>query len=77
MEEREYVTLEDGNDYIVIDEIDGYVYLAREDDVTEFCIRKVEEDMGCEFFVGLKDEEELNVAMKKFMSQHKNDLDSI
>ena len=50
--EVEYVTLEDGNDYFVVDIIDHYVYLKKEEDDKTFEVREVvKEDNGEEFFV--------------------------
>ena len=39
--EVEYVTLEDGKDYFIVDIIDDYVYLKKEDDDKTFQIRKI------------------------------------
>lgn len=74
MEEMEYVTLEDGKDYFVMDIIDDYAFLVSENDVGAFCVRKIEKEGEEEFFVGLSDSDEFDEAMLKFSHKHKNRL---
>ena len=71
--EVEYVTLEDGNDYFVVDIIDHYVYLKKEDDDKIFEIREVvKEDNGEEFFVELDSQEEYEKALLLFTKKYVN-----
>ena len=73
MVEVEYVTLEDGNDYFVVDIIDHYVYLKKEDDDKTFEIREVvKEDNGEEFFVELDSQEEYEKALLLFTKKYVN-----
>lgn len=73
MVEVEYVTLEDGNDYFVVDIIDHYVYLKKEDDDKIFEIREVvKEDNGEEFFVELDSQEEYEKALLLFTKKYVN-----
>ena len=55
--EVEYVTLEDGSDYFIVDIIEKYVYLKKEDDE--------------ETFVGLDDEKEINEVFEEFKTRNK------
>ena len=76
MEELEIITLDDGRDYIITDEflIDGvkYVYLTLEGDIGTFCIRKINIINNEEYLVGLKDRNEFNMALEKFMEKNIN-----
>lgn len=71
MEELEYVTLEDGHDYFVVDVIEDYAYLSREDDLNAFCIRKIKKEGTEEFFIGLKDDQEFDKALLEFTKKHR------
>lgn len=73
--EVEVVTLEDDNNYIIIDTIDDYVYLVNEDNPESFCIRKIELEGDEEFFVGLNDGKEFDKALLKFTKKHKSELE--
>lgn len=77
MEELEVIKLDDGFDYIVTDEvmIDGvkYVYLTKEDDIALFCIRKINIINNQEYLVSLKDKNEFNLALEKFLEKNKNE----
>ena len=76
-EEIEVVTLENGLDYMVIDEIPNgsvkYVYLANVDDEKDTCIRKVTVEDGEEIINGLDSSQELDKALLLFAKKHKND----
>ena len=76
-EEIEVVTLENGLDYMVIDEIPNgsvtYVYLANVDDEKDTCIRKVTEVDGEDIINGLDSEDEFNKALLLFTKKHKKD----
>ena len=76
MEEVEVVTLEDGKDYVIVDEINSYVYLVNKEDSKSFYIRKVEKEMDDEFFVELSGENEFNKALLEFTKKHKDILKS-
>ena len=69
--EVEYVTLEDGKDYFIVDIIDDYVYLKKEDDDKTFQIRKiVREADDCEYFYELDNVEMYNDALTKFSKKY-------
>lgn len=69
--EVEYVTLEDGCDYFVVDIIDNYVYLKKEDDDKTFEIRElVIENNGEEFFAELIDQEDYKKALMLFTTKY-------
>lgn len=70
----ESVTLENGNEYVIIDEIvhngNHYVYLTNINNKEDICIRKsVQKDDG-EYFEGLKDESELQNALILFANKN-------
>ena len=75
-EELEIITLDDGKDYIVTDEIIiddvKYVYLTDEADIGSFCIRKINIINNEEYLVGLKDRNEFNMALEKFIEKNIN-----
>lgn len=75
-EELEIITLDDGKDYIVTDEIIiddvKYVYLTDEADIASFCIRKINIINNEEYLVSLKDRNEFNMALEKFMEKNIN-----
>ncbi len=75
MENLEYITLEDGQDYFIIDEITenniSYLYLTNENNEEDFCIRKM--GKGNEVFK-LDNEIEFDKALLYFTKKHKNDL---
>ena len=77
MEELEIITLDDGKDYIVTDEIIiddvKYVYFTDEADIASFCIRKINIINNEEYLVGLKDRNEFNMALEKFLEGNQND----
>ena len=76
-EEIEVVTLENGLDYMVIDEIPNgsvtYVYLANVDDEKDTCIRKVTKVDGEDIINGLDSSEEFDKALLIFAKKHKGD----
>lgn len=65
--EMKCIKLEDGLEYMVLDEIDceinTYVYLSNVEDPEDFCIRKVENDKNEELLVGLDSNEEFDKAL--------------
>lgn len=72
MTEKEFVTLEDGLDYIVLDIINDYAYLVLESDPKAFCIRKIKKmDDLEEYFVGLDNDKEFDKALLLFTDKHK------
>ncbi len=78
MEEmNEYITLEDGIDYFIIDEIEEngntYLYLTNENDVEDFCIRKMADNNKV---VALDNEEEFKKALLYFTKKHKEELNT-
>lgn len=76
MEMIDVVTLEDGINYEVVDEliIDNvrYVYLSNENDSSCICIRKVNVINGDECLVNLDNEEEFKKVLKEFIEKHRN-----
>jgi hypothetical protein len=77
-EEIEIVTLEDGIDYMVLDEIKSsgvtYVYLANVDDEKDICVRKVTKVKGKEIINGLDSKTELEKALLLFAKNHQDEL---
>ncbi len=78
IKEYDSVTLEDGEEYIILDEIDidgdRYVYLSNENDNHRFKVRKAKKVGNIEMFVGLDSDDEFDKAMLYFSKKHKNDL---
>ena len=78
MEEVKIIDLEDGS-YIISDEIilnnTKYIYLTKENDMMDFCIRKIVMENGEEFIDALDTEEEFDRAMQVFLQKHKQDLE--
>ena len=79
MEEVKIIDLEDGS-YIISDEIilnnTKYIYLTKENDMMNFCIRKIVMENGEEFIDALDMEEEFDQAMQAFLQKHKQDLEN-
>lgn len=79
MEEVKIIDLEDGS-YIIGDEIilnnTKYIYLTKENDMMDFCIRKIVMENGEEFIDALDTEEEFDRAMQVFLQKHKQDLEN-
>ena len=79
MEEVKIIDLEDGS-YIISDEIilnnTKYIYLTKENDMMDFCIRKIVMENGEEFIDELDTEEEFDRAMQVFLQKHKQDLEN-
>lgn len=77
MKEVDIITLEDGKDYMVVDEFEinkvKYVYLTDENDVANFCIRKINIINNEEYLVGLDSEDEFKNALQEFVNRNKND----
>ena len=71
------VKLEDGLEYMVIDEIDSndttYVYLANANDETDFCIRKVNNLVNESKLIGLDSNTEFYNALLLFTNKHTDD----
>lgn len=79
MGEVKIIDLEDGS-YIISDEIilnnTKYIYLTKENDMMDFCIRKIVMENGEEFIDALDTEEEFDRAMQVFLQKHKQDLEN-
>jgi hypothetical protein len=71
---EEFITLNDGLDYLILDEIKNgdakYLYLANPDKNSEFVIKKEEIKEGRAYLLGLQDEKEFELALKIY--QQKN-----
>lgn len=75
------VTLEDGIEYAVIEEIvhddNKYVYLTNVNDYEDFCIRKIIVEGNEEFIIGLNDDAEFDLALMLFAKNHKGEIGKI
>lgn len=73
----EVVTLEDGKDYMVTAELEinniKYLFLTNEDDVADFCLRKINTINNNEYLVGLNDKEEVIKVLQEFTNKFKNE----
>ena len=71
-----FVTLENGIDYMIMQEITNgnikYLYLVNENDENDFCIRKVIIEDNDKMLSALDSEEELKLALDLFKSNSKN-----
>lgn len=74
MEELEYIILENGRDYFIIDEITEnnvtYLYLTNENDEKDFCIRKMGKDNEV---LKLDNDKEFDKALLYFTKKHKDE----
>lgn len=72
--EFEMVTLEDGKEYVIIEEITEndvtYVYLTNVEDETDFCIRKVIDEQTGKMLIGLSDNNEFDKALLYFTKKN-------
>lgn len=72
--EAEVVTLNDGLDYVILDEITAhsnvYVYLSNTEDPRNFCVRKKLQNSAGSLLIGLDDENEFNMAMKLYFDKN-------
>ncbi len=72
------IKLEDGLEYMVLDEIDSgsttYVYLTNVSDEEDFCIRKVNNEKNSELLVGLDSNEEFDKALLIFDKKHRKNF---
>lgn len=77
MKNIEVVTLEDGKDYMVTAELEinniKYLFLTNEDDVADFCLRKINTINNNEYLVGLNDKEEVIKVLQEFTNKFKNE----
>lgn len=64
--EKDIITLEDDKEYIIIEEIDNYLYLSELNNPDNICIRKKIVEDGKKYIDGLDDEEEVLKALKLF-----------
>ena len=73
-EEVNIITLDDGKDYMVTDELVinnvKYLLLTNEDDVADFCIRKINNINNCEYLVGLNNKDEVLNVLKEFAKKN-------
>ena len=73
MESVELVTLDDGAEYMIIDEIEGsnkYVYLVCTQDESKFVIRKEIKENDEAVLVGLKDDKEFDEAIVLYQKKY-------
>lgn len=77
MEEVKVIDLENGT-FVITDEIliNGikYVYLTNENDVMDFCIRKVKIENNEEYLVKLDSDQEFDTAIQEFLNKHQDEL---
>lgn len=73
------ITLEDGIEYAIIDEIKAdtikYVYLSNINDDEDICIRKVIVENNEEILIGLDNDSELELALMLFAKKNKEELE--
>lgn len=73
-EEVNIITLDDGKDYMVTDELVinnvKYLLLTNEDDVADFCIRKINNINNSEYLVGLNNKDEVLNVLKEFTKKN-------
>lgn len=78
MEEKEcnVVTLEDNIEYTELGQIkynsNTYVVLADLENPKNYCVRKLEEENGNQFIIGIDTEEEFNNVMTLFAQKYTN-----
>ena len=77
MEEVKVIDLENGT-FVITDEIfiNGikYVYLTNENDVMDFCIRKVKIENNEEYLVKLESDQEFDTAIQEFLNKHQDEV---
>lgn len=77
MEEVKVIDLENGT-FVITDEIliNGikYIYLTNENDVMDFCIRKVKIENNEEYLVKLGSDQEFDTAIQAFLNKHQDEL---
>lgn len=73
-EEVNIITLDDGKDCMVTDELVinnvKYLLLTNEDDVADFCIRKINNINNSEYLVGLNNKDEVLNVLKEFAKKN-------
>ncbi len=76
-ENIDVVTLDDGKDYIVTAELNinniRYLFLTNEDDVADFCLRKINIINNNEYLVALNNKEEVISVLQEFINTFKNE----
>ena len=76
MEEYNLVTLENGVDYIEIDEVTyndtKYVLLVNHQNIKDSCVRKVLINEGQEYLYKVKDELEYSKVLNLFVQKNKD-----
>lgn len=74
----EFITLEDGLEYAILDEIViddiKYVYLSAEEDDMKFRIRKMKTAGNIEMLVGLDSDDEFDKALLYYTKKHKDEM---
>ena len=72
--EAEVVTLNDGLDYVILDEINGHsnvlCLFIKYGRSTDFCVRKKLQNSAGSLLMGLDDENEFNMAMKLYFDKN-------
>lgn len=66
-----------GKDFLEIDRINEYVYLASKDDPQDICVRKVVISDGKEVLGGLSGEEEFISAMRIYAEKYKDVIENL
>lgn len=71
------ITLENGNDYIIIDTIEynnsKYLFLSNKEDENDMCVRKVILKEEKEYLIKLESENELEEVLNVFATKYKGD----
>lgn len=80
MEKVKTVVLEDKKSYVILDEIAQndvtYVYLILEEDIANFCIRKISKENDKTLLVSLNGKEEFDKALTAYFNKHRTDNDN-
>ena len=73
MSEVEYITLENNQEYIILDMIKKYAYLKNEKNEDDFCIRKIISEGDKQYFVKLDNDQEFQDALNLFYKKYINE----
>lgn len=69
----ESIILDDNQEYIIIEELKynntKYILFNNIDDVTNFCIRKIVNENGIDYYVRLDNETEVNLILNMFKKE--------
>lgn len=76
MEEVKVVTLEDNEEYVIVDELTidrvRYVILTHEKEIENMVVRKINIINNQEYLVNLNSEEEVKKVLDEYIKKHHN-----